>query len=69
MAFLFKAMRGGRWRWSFQLEPRDLWVGVYWDRLAPYLLDIYICPLPTLAVRLRLIYPPHFEPAAEDHDA
>ena len=28
-------------------EPRDLWVGVFWDR-RPNGLHIYVCPLPTL---------------------
>ena len=68
MLFLVKALRNGRRRWSFRFERRDLWIGIYWDRLAPYMLDIYICPLPTLAVRLRLIYPPQFEPTPERTD-
>lgn len=50
--------------WRIKFEPRDLWVGVYWNRppAAPLrafherrALDVYICPLPTLLLEL------HFE--------
>ena len=32
-------------------EPRDLWVGVFWDRKADGL-HIYITAIPTLALHL-----------------
>lgn len=52
---------------SFLFEPRDLWVGVYWDRrptefsnwpkgARPELerLSLWVCLLPTLVIRVRL---------------
>lgn len=51
---------GGARRWSVLVgfEPRDLWIGVYWDRRYPGgfeadVLDIYICVIPTLVLRLN----------------
>ncbi|KKL11315.1 hypothetical protein LCGC14_2547020 [marine sediment metagenome] len=46
----------GAWqfvRQQFEFEPRDLWVGVYWDKHEGTIiqcdeLDIYVCLLPTL---------------------
>lgn len=40
-------------------EPRDLWVGVFWNVyrpggpviFGPPLLEVYVCPLPTLVWR------------------
>ncbi|AYD83937.1 hypothetical protein SEA_GETALONG_77 [Gordonia phage Getalong] len=32
-------------------EPRDLWVGVFWDR-RPDGLHIYVCPFPTLVLHV-----------------
>lgn len=33
-------------------EPRDLWVGVFWDRKITYYgtreFHLYVCPLPTV---------------------
>lgn len=58
-------MRKYIWRWrylvpeiKFLFELRDLWVGVYWNIVesieTPYhRLDVYICIIPTLPVRLR----------------
>lgn len=46
-------------RAKFMFEPRDLWIGVYWDRrclpleLKPVLV-LYICFIPTLVLRLVL---------------
>lgn len=42
-------------RWLF--EPRDLWVGVYWDigSKAMYSkLSVYICLLPMLPIRIEV---------------
>ncbi len=38
-------------------EPRDLWVGVYWNRLGP-VLSVYICLLPTLPLQLLFVKEP-----------
>jgi len=50
---------------ELDFEPRDLWVGVFWDyrRVEPesnvwdggpwrWRLHVYICPLPTIVLRL-----------------
>ncbi len=38
--------------WDVAWEPRDLWLGVYWDRPSPTgwsrALDVYICIVPCL---------------------
>lgn len=53
---------------SCYFEPRDLWIGVYWDRRATEpvyrcpcvmchkktCLHVYICLLPTLVIRVIL---------------
>jgi hypothetical protein len=54
---------------SCYFEPRDLWVGMYWDRrpigddscvctlceaFKPRRLHIYVCLLPTLVIRVIL---------------
>ena len=31
-------------------EPRDLWIGVFWDRLA-LLVNVYVCIVPMLPLR------------------
>jgi hypothetical protein len=36
-------------------EPRDLWVGVYWNKEASagyHRLDVYVCAIPLLPLRL-----------------
>lgn len=42
-----------RVRW----EPRDLWVGVFWDRdrlpFGGWILDVYLCVVPTLPLHVR----------------
>ena len=47
---------------KFLFEPRDLWIGVYWDRRWLPLIDkdrraliLYVCLLPTIV--LRLVFP------------
>jgi len=34
---------------TIRIEPRDVWVGVFWDRRADGL-HVYVCPLPCLVV-------------------
>lgn len=40
-----------KWRACCYFEPRDLWVGVFWDRKNTYLF-IYICIVPCFPIRL-----------------
>ena len=37
-------------RLSLLFEPRDLWVGCFWDRRDDGL-HVYLCPFPTLVLR------------------
>lgn len=40
---------------SLKFEPRDLWIGVYWNR--PYWgLEVYICIVPCLPIKLTWYY-------------
>lgn len=34
---------------TIRFEPRDVWVGVFWDR-QPDGLHVYVCPLPCLVM-------------------
>ena len=46
---------GIRWAVALIFEPRDLWVGVYWDRyweMGERPIDLYICIVPMLPIRL-----------------
>ena len=45
---------GKRTRLEFKLEPRDLWVGLYWDRNGD-LLHLYFCAVPTLVLHLTIL--------------
>ena len=36
-------------------EPKDIWVGVYWSMSCNWILDIYICILPLLPIRLNFM--------------
>jgi hypothetical protein len=38
---------------ELKFEPRDLWIGVFWDRRADGL-HIYACVLPTIVLHWRL---------------
>jgi len=46
-----------RTRWMLNniriyFEPRDIWVGVYWNKDCDWILSVYICILPLLPIRL-----------------
>lgn len=52
-----RAERLPRLWWEFIWEPRDLWVGVYWTRPDVkwrHAVDIYLCAVPCLPLKLRL---------------
>lgn len=38
---------------SLLFEPRDLWVGVYWDKGVSSLL-VYICLVPVLPIKIAI---------------
>ncbi len=38
---------------KLKFEPRDLWIGVYWDR-SPVRLDVYICVVPCFPLHIRI---------------
>lgn len=40
-------------RAKFRFEPRDLWVGLFWDR-RPDGLHVYVCLVPCLVLYWRL---------------
>lgn len=40
----------GRVQVWLHFEPRDFWVGVFWDR-DEYVNEVYVCPLPMLCIR------------------
>lgn len=42
---------GHRRMGEIKFEPRDLWVGLYWDRKRDSL-HFYVCPVPTLVIHL-----------------
>lgn len=37
--------------WRFKWEPRDLWVGIYWDTSGIWL-HIYVCIIPCLPLHV-----------------
>ncbi len=43
--------------WSAWLlfEPRDLWIGVYWNRTTrgPLHTDVFVCIIPMLPIKIR----------------
>lgn len=45
-------------RVSIKFEPRDIWIGVYWNK--PYkninILWIYICIVPMFPIKLEVSY-------------
>lgn len=38
---------GGGLAMTVRIEPRDCWIGVFWDRRADGL-HVYVCPVPCL---------------------
>ena len=43
---------------ELKFEPRDLWVGLFWDR-KPDGFHVFFCPVPTVAFHLAFLYPTH----------
>jgi len=42
----------GRWcEVEWLLEPRDMWIGLYWKRW-PRAIEFYVCALPVLPLRV-----------------
>jgi hypothetical protein len=37
---------------TIRFEPRDIWVGLFWDRRADGL-HLYVCPLPCIVLHWR----------------
>lgn len=40
-------------RLSIKFEPKDLWVGVFWDRCGFSGYVVYVCLIPMLPIRLE----------------
>lgn len=38
--------------WEIKFEPRDLWIGVYWNKPIETQLNIYICIIPCVPICL-----------------
>lgn len=41
-----------------RFEPRDIWVGLFWDRRQDYteggpVLHVYVCPIPCVVIHWR----------------
>jgi hypothetical protein len=50
----------GRIAWRLMIEPRDIWVGVYWKRLLDSDgrndgIEFWVCPIPMLVVNFAYI--------------
>ena len=39
---------------TFKFEPRDLWIGLYWNNLDSNELNIYICVIPVFPIHVRI---------------
>jgi hypothetical protein len=50
-----KEWDGILWYVALKFEPRDLWVGVYWNktRRGPLHTDVFICLIPLFPVQIR----------------
>lgn len=44
----------GRLMWRVLFEPRDLWIGVFWDRNVRGDLVVYLCLIPCFPLRLTV---------------
>lgn len=57
-----RALYIGEVQITIAFEPRDLWVGVYWNRedmgddARIYLHEIYVCIIPMLPIRLAWLF-------------
>ena len=38
---------------SIKFEPRDIWIGVYWDRRSRWLF-VYVCIIPMLPIVIKI---------------
>lgn len=48
---------GSRWAVALLFEPRDVWVGVYWDPYDEYgyrWVSLYVCLIPVFPIRIDL---------------
>lgn len=52
MAREYQIFKG--WSIRIKLEPRDLWVGLYWDN-KPQWFDVYICIIPVVPIHIRKV--------------
>jgi hypothetical protein len=37
-------------------EPRDMWIGVFWDKAFDGIYDVYLCVVPMLPIYFTVIY-------------
>lgn len=47
---------------EFEFEPRDVWLGLYWTRVA-YAMHLYICLVPMVPLHITIS-----RPYCDDHD-
>lgn len=53
---LERMSRTGRaWSVDLQVEPRDCWIGVFWDR-HPREWQVWICLIPCLPIRIEVAW-------------
>ncbi len=43
------------WRWQFEWQPQDLWVGAFWKRIGNCW-DLWICALPCVPLHISWWY-------------